>query len=436
MKNKNIFWLVVIIFLVGVFIIRTVFVSYQATASGGGWHWDLDFWYVAGKMWLEGQSPYDPAAFSQVIADLRQYEVVGKENFSYPPHFFTFFLILQAFPIGVDAWLIYFLNLGLIFLLVLMIGLLLSLYKKIDLPELALLALLLSTGIRTNIKFNQLGLIIGIAIFTSFWFYLKERPVISGVALGVVAFKPTSFPLLALYYFLKKRYWLLTVSGVVILLFGLLPFLFTDLPVGQTYIDFLTSLKFQASGIDSTSPFVATSAAQYQLEILVYRILNTDEGVASIISWMVIVGMVLLIVWLVVKRAPMPRPELYGFALFSSMTMMFIYHRSYEIYLMFPAIIYLYLYALDIQRGPLKNALFVVGWGLLLVDVLPSTLSVMALDYIPSLEKHYLFRLAAPIKVWMLVIAFVSLVLINFFNKKINQTNVDGDAPALAMEEV
>jgi hypothetical protein len=215
-----------------------------------------------------------------------------------------------------------------------------------------------------------------------------------------------------IYYLVKKNFRLVLAAVTVLVVCGLLAFALTSLPMYSTIIDFVVSLRYHDVGIDDPSPFVPTSATQYQLQVLLLRLFNSNESWAYVTAWIVVAGLTIMIFWLVMKPKKVRYPELFDLAVLSTWTMLIVYHRSYEVYLLIPGLVYLYLLANELETPKQKLWATLIIWGLLLFDALPSDLSNRVLDYLPDLAESYLFRVAAPVKVWWSVVILAILILI------------------------
>ncbi len=420
MRTKNALWILVIVVFIGLFAYRTAYQSADFFSYTEDMHWDLDAWYVAGEMWRAGENPYLPAEFGQRLAELRGYQDGGENlSFNYPPPLMLFFMGLSLLPIQAASWLLFGLNLLLIFVMLYLVSRIIVLYRPVGLPEIAFLAAMLSTGIRTNLKYHQLGLIIGCAVLGTILLVLRKRDTAAGLTAGAAVFKPTSAPILMVYFLLKKNFRLVLAAIGMNVIFWLLPFLFTSLQIIPTVLDFATTLGGQAVGIDDPSPFVAFSATQYQLQVLLLRALNSDAQWAHLTAWVLVIGLTILVFWLVLKRKTTWFPELFDLAVLSVWTMLGIYHRSYEVYLLIPGLVVLYLVAQQLEKPRSRMQAMTFTWGLLLADALPSDISIRLIERVPALADVYLFRLAAPIKVWLSLAVLVSLLVIKYWGKKI-----------------
>jgi len=153
MNREKYFWVVVICLLTALFLYRTVYRSASFFIESEDLNWDMDFWYSAGSMWLEGENPYDNKVFSQRMAELRGEQIASADYpFSYPPHVLTLFSLFALLPLKTVVWVMFGVNLVLIFLLLFMIGKIVSFDKPVGWPEAAFIMAMLCTGIRTNLN--------------------------------------------------------------------------------------------------------------------------------------------------------------------------------------------------------------------------------------------------------------------------------------------
>jgi hypothetical protein len=90
-----------------------------------------------------------------------------------------------------------------------------------------------------------------------------------------------------------------------------------------------------------------------------------------------------------------------SFAGWSLFSMLCVYHRHYDMFLVFPAILYLYLHARNVERGAWRWYAFLVA--VLLIMALPGDLLVRLTLRNMVLNDNYLWRLIMPYPLWAII---------------------------------
>ena len=148
--------------------------------------------WTAGKMAPElgAASAYDPALNYQAQQRLLDDPDPSFQPFLHPPHFLFAAIAFAALPYAA-AWLMF-------------SGLTLAGYaammKKLAPQNGAMLAILAAPAVLLNLTHGQTGFLIA-GLFAAALFYLDRRPMLAGVAIGLLAFKPQYgmfFPLVLL----------------------------------------------------------------------------------------------------------------------------------------------------------------------------------------------------------------------------------------------
>jgi hypothetical protein len=308
-----------------------------------------------------------------------------------------------------------------------MLAHILSWYRRIRLPEMTLLISFMATGFgRMNVRDGQMGLLLCVLVLGTFILARSRRNLWAGLLLGCVTFKPTFFPLYVGYYLLRGSYRLVVACGLVAILYTTLPVVLTGRALVETSMAWLQSLERQnAAGIiDDPSPFTPTSALMSHLEPLVYRVFNAQTTVTTAIAWLFILLLAMAVAYLLWQTQPADQGELLGFGLVSALSLLSIYHRPYDVFLLFPGIQYLYVHAVSATAKTMQR-----NWGLfiaavMLMLILPIDLSTKISALYPDLLESYFWRLVAPFHAWAGVAVFGALLWLRI---KLPQPNEQQD---------
>jgi hypothetical protein len=136
------------------------------------------------------------------------------------------------------------------------------------------------------------------------------------------------------------------------------------------------------------------------LEPLVYRVFNVQSPLTSAIAWLIVLVLVMLVVYLLSRSKKSDREYLLDFGLVSALSLLAVYHRPYDSFLLLPGILYVYLHCIEARDEAAKRS-----WGLfiaaiLFLLILPIDLSVRLAARYPVLLGSYLWRLISPIQAW------------------------------------
>jgi hypothetical protein len=373
---------------------------------------DFFHWYTAGKIWNEGRHPYD----YEMYRDRYERTVQGKQlrersGFYYPPQTTFLFSLFSRFSLQNAFEQIQIFNL--IFLLVsfAMLAHILSWYRTIRLPEITLLVSFLATSYaRLNFREGQMGPLLAVLALGTFILTRSKKDVLAGLALGAMSLKPTFIPLYAGYYLLRRSYRLVIIGGLAAILFTVIPLLLQERSISGTLAAWTQSLSRQgvAGNVDDPSPLNPNSSMMSHLEPLIFRILNARSPLSTAIVWLTVLaltGFVTYLLWH--KPAVSPnKEELLDFGLVSALSMIAIYHRPYDSFLLFPGLLYVYLHARDSADRAVRWRwkLFIVTITLLLI--VPVNTPLRLIGMYPDLVDYYLWRVMAPFQAWISVIVF------------------------------
>lgn len=374
--------------------------------------------YVAGKLWNEGENVYDLQTYRDRIVAVAGQDVAGRNNSGlfYPPQAVAWFSAFShaTFESAHLAMLIVYI----VLLIVsgILLGYILSWFRPIGLPEIALLGLLLSTGYgRATIRSLHMSPVIFILLLLMFILVRQNRNTWAGGALGLVSFKPTFIPLYLVYYFLRRNFRLVAACLVTGLVFTILPLVLTQRPIGDYLTDWSAMLGSAGGDVNDPSPFIPWSATLIHLQPLIYRLFNQQSTFTTLISYGLIIlsGIYIGYLSFLHDRRNDPNTDenrLIEFSLVSAMSLLAIYHRNYDVFLLFPGLIYLYLYISRLTARP-RQYLWSAFYAIILISLaLPGNLLIDFSLRSPALADNYFWRLIMPFQIWVSVAVLVALL--------------------------
>ncbi|NMB91206.1 MAG: DUF2029 domain-containing protein, partial [Chloroflexi bacterium] len=374
--------------------------------------------YVTGSLWSEGSNPYDVNLLRQRLVSVAGEEFVSYTNsleaiYSYPPQASAFFSLfaLTSLP-AAYAWFTL-ANLLLALGSLAMLGYILSWFRPIGLVEITLLVSLLNTGFaRGNIRYGQVGNLVGFFLLACFILAYHKRHTLAGIFLALTSLKPTNIILYWLQAVLRKDYRLAVVTAASTLALTLLPVVLSGRSILVQLEGYLfnTLSMTEAGNLNDPSPFVHDSLFMHHLETLVLRLLNTDAAFGRAIY--LAAALILIGVTLYLLREKPARKEdvLLDFAILSAATMVTAYHRSYDVFLLFPGLLYVYVHIFGVNRRR-KKLLWATFLFLQLFSLtLPEDLLLQTANQLPQVADTYLTRLIVPFQAWMHLALFFTLV--------------------------
>jgi hypothetical protein len=375
---------------------------YSGILRGLNIFFDFFVFYTAGWLWNEGLDPYNPELFRTQLNAIGGHKV-GYAYF-YPPQGTILFALLAKLPLVTAHQVLLGVNLTLIVTSLCLMAYILSWYRPIGLLEITLLVSFLNTGYgRVTLRNSQWGALILVFLLTTFILARHGRQVLAGVTLAAITFKPSFLPLYVGYYLLRRSYRLVLICVLAAGFFTITPLLITGRSIGGTLASWLRLVLLQSAPgrIDSpTSPSGPWSEFMLHMEPLVYRVFNAQSSVTTTISWLIVLTLCGYTAYLIWHSTPSKKIDLLDFGLVSALSLMCIYHRNYDIFLLFPGLLYIYVH---ITTSSDKNAQ--LGWAIFLVTILilislPND-TVLRLSYSDtSLKDNYLCRLIAPFPAW------------------------------------
>ncbi len=379
---------------------------------------DFEYFYVGGKLWNEGLNSYDVTLFRDEVFKVITGPKAEKNDvhylYVYPPQASLFFSRLAIFPVETAQFIFLIINCLLLLASLAMLALILSWYRPVHLEEIVLLISLLGTGFaRHNVREGQQGLIISTLLLGTFVLAHYGRPLLAGLCLGLISYKPSTLPLF-LGYYLFRRSWRLFISAVVtIALLTVLPLLLTQRPVVSSLLDWSHAiLMVGADNADNPSPDLPNSATLVYLLPLVYRVFNSESGLTTLLNWLIILALVGYSTYLLWRSRTLDRSqtELLDFSIVSVLSLLATYHRVYDIFLIVPAIIYFYLHAMkSSDKTTQRNWLLFIG-GVILLLFMPVDLFQQVAMKFPSLQDFYPLRVIAPFQTWVALAVLAALL--------------------------
>lgn len=371
---------------------------------------DFERFYAAGQLWNEGADPYNYKAFVArfgAVAGEKQVSL-SPSGYFYPPQTTALLALLPRLSLQ-DAYLVT-LVIDLILLVVALwlLAYIISWFRPVGLIEITLLIALTNTGFaRTNIRAGQTGLIVCVPLLIAFILGVYGRKWLAGLGFSLLSIKPTFLPLYMGYYLLRRVNSLVITCVVVSGLLTLLPLILTQRAVVDSLLGWVQSMQSQANpgNADDPNPFVPGSATMLHLTPLVYRVFNGQSTLTSAIGGLIILGVVGYAAFLIWRsRASYSRQvALLDFGLVSALSLLAIYHRNYDIFLIFPGLLYIFLHTMTVSQRKAQ-----LGWGLFVaVSVvllcLPQDLPLQLYYKVSFLQDNYLWRVVSPFQTWVAV---------------------------------
>ena len=178
----------------------------------GPWMNDFDWFWVGGRVWLSGQSNYDPDAYGSYYLEYLGIPAVT-DVLPYPPAFAPITMVFAAFDLPQARWL------WMVFLLCCILGTawMAWLTTKSPLENCRASALRASHWLvpaivigmpttATGLYFGQPSALLALLLMAGWYCVNRGRPWVAGVLLGIAAFKP-QLVVLPLFWLLLDRQW-------------------------------------------------------------------------------------------------------------------------------------------------------------------------------------------------------------------------------------
>lgn len=370
--------------------------------------------YAAGQLWGEGENPYDYTQFRARFTELAPpTAVTNNSGYYYPPQASALFSALAHMPLHLARMVFLAVNLLLLVVCLLLLAHILARYRTVGLLEITLLVSLINTGFgRVNVRQGQLGLISCCFVLTMFVLATNRRDRWAGIALGAATVKPTFMPVYFAFHLQRRSYRLIIACVLSIMALTILPLLMSHRPLLDTMDAWIRMVRLQgvAGGLDDPSPFVPDSAQMLNLTPLVYRVLNARSVLTTGISWLILIVLGGGILCLLGRDRRSGREELLDFGLVSALSLVSVYHRSYDIFLLFPGLLFLYLQTRDRDDARIRRWWTGFLTLVLLLLSVPGDLAMRLSRAHPALLGQYLWRVVAPFQAWVSLIVLGALL--------------------------
>jgi hypothetical protein len=218
-------------------------------------NFDMRYYYLAGQMWLHGQTPYDGPAFAKLA--LERFDLKAGA-FAYPPQIAPLALALGALPFRAAQVLMTALNLGSLAALTALAlrmtphAQAAGMSRKTATITIILLAILIGNPFATHVVWmGQTSLFAAAAALGAWYMTRQNRNTLAGVLLGLSTIKPQLVVLLVFWFLLNRRWHILAVGALTAFLCALWPTLITGFEA--TWLQWFTSLSaYQSNTVAAT----------------------------------------------------------------------------------------------------------------------------------------------------------------------------------------
>ncbi|WP_159717019.1 glycosyltransferase family 87 protein [Geminicoccus flavidas] len=319
---------------------------------------DFKVFYAAGELWRERVSPYDAKAFWAELArfdpESPEYNRKLRAIYVYPPQASAFFALWTRLPIEQAARLLLAVNVALTVLALVLMGRILSWFRPVGLVELAFLAALPGIGLYINLRNTQWGILILVLLLATFMLERSGRRAPAGLTLALTSFKPSFMPLFALYHLLRGNWRLVAMAALGVLALTILPLVLTGQPLTRL-LEYSHALELR----DARGEFLSTHPGErftinynmIHLEALLLRLFGAPSGLAGA-AVLLALALVCVATAFVLRQAPRTEEEhLLDFAIVAALSATAVYHRTYDLFLLLPGFLCLYLRAAsDVER--------------------------------------------------------------------------------------
>jgi hypothetical protein len=409
--------------MIGIIIASLVSFSVESLARSYDVGTDINHFYVAGQIWHDGLDPYDEQLFkTRLDIFLRENNRLNDSSLGvlYPPQTMALFSSVSTFSFETAHTILLLTNLLLLLASIGMLAYIISWFRPVGLLEMTLLIALVNTGYgRGNIREGQLGIIIFALLLLVFILELRAHYILAGILLAFVFIKPTFLPLFVLYYlFVKRSYKMIIVFVITIFITTFAPLLVTGRPIIETIMEWVKALGTAGEGsVNDPSPLLPSSASLPNFEPLVYRALNVKSTFTTLINYALLGLITLFSGFLMWGKATTKKQQLIDFAIISVLSLMIIYHRSYDLFLLIPGVIAVYLHLMTLT-GSSRGKWGVLLIGIIITMTLPGDLSSRVSAIIPQIADNYFWKLIAPFQSWSSVALFLSLIYLKHLENK------------------
>ena len=379
--------------------------------------WDFCIFHTIGSLWRDGESIYSPGAVNAYLEKwgVCEYAIEGQLTFFYPPQVSMLFSGLSYLSFDTAFWVFFAINNALSICILILAGKILTWYRPLGIIEITLLASFLHFGLRTNIQFSQTGAVIGVIYLLVLIFAHQNKPILSGLFLGLLVMKPTFYPLLAFYFMIKREYKLVLFSMISVAVSTLGPLIISGRPIFITLQELWNSFgQVNSYSMNNPSPFVQSSVPLQNLAPLLFRIFNQYSPMTNVLSWVIISGLSFLTFYLIFLSGKENNHRLLDFGLVSILSFLIIYHRNYESFLVIPGVLFIYLEVVGGEKRNENWLLLVIFLGIIGVKLLPSNTVIKLMELTPFSYDSYFVRLIAPIHAWTNNLIFGILIAYKF----------------------
>lgn len=211
-------------------VVALILFGYVGVARGtNNFSFDALYFFVAGEMWETGATPYDPAAFKSQMDSIANIQSV---SYAYPPNSAPFSLTLSIGSIGMAQVIIGLINFASI------LGILAFVHYaiRLDLPgpglplqyggaaEIVTWAIVIGNPFTAHVVWMGQTTLFSAALLLGSWLLASRRlDLLAGMLLGISAIKPQLTLLVGFWFLLDRRWQLIGVSALTVVLMSSWP---------------------------------------------------------------------------------------------------------------------------------------------------------------------------------------------------------------------
>ncbi len=293
-KFNNFLGTLVIISAVSILLAFTLGVAHKGVVGG---LYDFSYFYIAGKCWLNHQSPYNFYTYANTFKSVEEVSSIYRNDpFAYPPQIAVFCVLFALLDFSSARTVVILLNLTAAGLLaILAIKFVTNAEQPRPASSMSATKWVLPSLVLANpftghlVWIGQLTLMIGTLIIGAWYFARRNKPLLAGLLLGLATIKPQYLILPVLWLFLERQWKTLIVASIVsfgLALFGLLMLSNSPIYSIQEWLQAFSAYQSQGNAIGGKEVMGLPSALSAMgLNMPGLSVLMIGAVVITIVLW-------------------------------------------------------------------------------------------------------------------------------------------------------